>query len=674
MEKVKIKHRIDELKKAINHYRYVYHVLDKQGISEEALDSLKNELKQLEDQYPEFITPDSPTQRVGGKPLEKFKKVAHLVRQWSLEDAFSENEIQEWGNRLQRFLGFSGDIDVVGELKIDGLHVVLTYERGSLKTGATRGDGEIGEDVTQNLKTVESIPLVLAKPLDCVVEGEVFMRKSIFDALNKEREKTGQALLANPRNAAAGAIRQLDPAIAASRRLDSFVYDIAWPENSLPSDQKGELELLSRLGFKVSKHWKQLATIKEAVAFWKEWEIKKDQEDYWVDGIVFKVNDRGLQERLGYTGKAPRFAIAAKFAPEEKTTIVQDIVPFVGRTGKLTPVAFLTPVEIKGSIVSRASLHNYDEIKRLDVRKGDTVAVKKAGDVIPQITTVIKELRKKGARVVEPPSICPMCGSPVKQAPGEVDFLCSNRRCGALRAKQIIYFVSKSGLDIEGLGEKNVQRFIDEGLIEDMLDIFDLTQADIEPLPGFGRKSAENIVNTIQKSKEMPLWRFINALGIDHVGRQTALWLQDWLIKKFGSIKDPLALLNAWKNLTPADLEEIPGIGPKVSYSVVAFAKHPRYQALLEGMATRGVSFIYQKALSLPLVDMSFLFTGTLDSLSRNAAEKKVVELGGTIASSVSRHLSYLVVGRDHGSKLKKAKALGIRVILEKEFLALLKM
>lgn len=673
MTTLQAKKRIEELKKVINRHRYLYHVLDRLEISEAALDSLKHELKQLEDQYPEFITSDSPTQRIGGKPLEKFAKVVHKVRQWSLEDAFSENEIREWSNRVERFLGSSPLPALVGELKIDGFHIVLTYENGLLVNAATRGDGETGEDVTQNLRTVESIPLSLARPVSCVVEGEVFMRKSVWETLNAQRKKKGEPLFANPRNAAAGAIRQLDPSMAAKRRLDSFMYDFVWPDDMIPPSQHKELEMLSSLGFKVNTHWKKFATIDGAVAFWKEWETKKEDQDYWIDGVVVKVDERSLQEKLGYTGKAPRWAIAAKFSPEEKTTIIEDIVPFVGRTGKLTPVAFLKPVELKGSIVSRASLHNYDEIARLDVRKGDTVVVRKAGDVIPQITSVVKELRMPHAKVVHVPRECPMCGFPVRQAKGEVDFFCSNKKCGALRTKQLIYFASKAGLDIEGLGEKNIQRFIDEGFIEDIIDIFDITPQDIQGLPGFGPKSAANIASAIQKAKEMPLWRFVNALGIDYVGKQTAIWIQNWFIANYGNLENPRILLEHWRTLTPDDFAKIPGIGPKASQSMVEFIGQSRHQKLLEALAHRGVRFIYRVAIGLPLEGKTFLFTGSLASMSRGQAEKQVVERGGTISGSVSKSLTYLVAGADPGSKVQKAHALGVPIINEQTFLAMLK-
>ena len=399
MNKKEIKNRIEKLKKEIDHHRYLYHVLDKVEISDAALDSLKHELYELEMQSPEFITPDSPTQRVGGRPLKEFKKVSHTVPQWSFNDAFNEEEIRDFDRRVKRFLADSGEpsearTDYMAELKIDGLHIVLTYKNGLLVTGATRGDGKIGENVTQNIRTIDSIPLKLSEEVDTVVEGEVFMRKSVFEELNKEREKKGEQLLANPRNAAAGAIRQLDPRIVKERRLDCFVYDLSWAGNfPLPETQKEELEKLHKLGFKVNKNRKHCTDIEEAIQVWRHWMKHKEEEDYWIDGIVLKLNRNDWQRKIGYTGKAPRWGIAFKFPAEQATTIVEDIVVQVGRTGALTPVAHLKPVTVMGSMISRATLHNEDEIRRLDLKIGDTVIIQKAGDVIPEVVKVLPNLR-----------------------------------------------------------------------------------------------------------------------------------------------------------------------------------------------------------------------------------------------------------------------------------------
>ncbi|MFZ2969818.1 MAG: NAD-dependent DNA ligase LigA, partial [Minisyncoccia bacterium] len=416
MDKKDIEQRIEKLKKEIDHYRYLYHVLDRVEISDAALDSLKHELEGLEWQYPEFVTADSPTQRIGGKPLDKFRKITHTVPQWSFNDAFNEEEIRDFDKRVKRFLSDSGkpsDVgtDYMAELKIDGLHIVLSYKNGLLMTGATRGDGKIGENVTQNIRTIDSIPLKLSEDVDLVVEGEIFMKKSVFEELNKERKEKGEQLLANPRNAAAGAIRQLDPRIVKERRLDCFVYDLSWAGNfPLPETQKEELEKLHQLGFKVNKNRKHCKNIEEAIEVWKYWMKNKEKEDYWIDGIVLKLNRNDWQRRIGYTGKAPRWGIAFKFPAEQATTVVEDIVVQVGRTGALTPVAHLKPVVVMGSKISRATLHNEDEIRRFDLKIGDTVVIQKAGDVIPEVVKVLPNLRTGNEKDFKMPKKCPICG------------------------------------------------------------------------------------------------------------------------------------------------------------------------------------------------------------------------------------------------------------------------
>lgn len=666
------KKRVEQLKKLINHHRYLYHVLDKQEISEDALDSLKHELKKLEETYPKLITPDSPTQRVGGKPLEKFSKVRHQVKQWSLEDAFSKEEIVAWQKRLAR-LAPEENFDYVCELKIDGLHVILTYEKGKLKTGATRGDGEVGEDVTQNLKTIEAIPLTLAKPIDCIVGGEVFMRKSTLEQLNSQRAKKGEALLANPRNAAAGAIRQLDPRIAAERKLDCFMYDFEWPEQDIPKTQTEELQYLTELGFKVNRHWRHLKTIDQVVAFWETWGKKKGAEDYWIDGAVVKINTKDLQAKLGYTGKSPRFVIAFKFQGEEATTIVERVVPFVGRTGKITPVAFLQPVEIKGTVVSRASLHNYDEVKRLDVREGDTVIVSKAGDVIPQVTKVLRELRRQKAKKVAPPKLCPACNRKLASPKGLVDLFCEHTNCPHTKSKRIVYFFSKQGLDVEGLGEKVINRFIDEGLARNVVDVFDLRQGDIAGLEGFGEKSAQNILQALEEAKHPSLWKFISALGIEHVGAQAALWIARQL-SEHKTIRTPKQLLDTFEHTGAEEWEKIEGIGPKVSESLAEFARNKENKALLKELTKRGIMFESQEGRKQSTISgKTFVFTGSLKGVTRGQAQKQVIEGGGSVTSSVSSGVDYVVAGEHPGSKLAKAKKMNIPILNEQEFLKLRK-
>lgn len=670
MERKEAKARIEELKRVIHYHRYLYHVFDREEISQDALDSLKHELKKLEEAYPQYVTLDSPTHRVGGRPLEKFTKVQHRVKQWSLEDAFSEDEIREWEARMTRIVPDTS-FDYIGELKIDGLHVLLTYEKGVFAAGATRGDGEVGEDVTQNLRTIEAIPLVLTKPLDCVVGGEVFMRKSVFAKLNRERAKAGEALLANPRNAAAGAIRQLDPRIAAARRLDCFAYDIEWMSETLPWTQQGELEMLPSLGFKVNSHWKRFDDINAVIAFWESWEKKRDSEDYWVDGVVIKVSQRPVQERLGYTGKAPRFIIAAKFSGKESTTTVTRVIPSIGRTGKITPVALLIPVQLQGTTVARASLHNYDEVARLDVREGDTVIVSKAGDVIPQVINVVKELRKRGAKVITPPQDCPMCGVRLAKEKDLVDYFCPNPSCSYTRARALVYFFSKQGLNAQGVGEKVIERFLDEGLVRDSVDVFDLRPEDVAPLKGFGSKSAQNIIQAIKDAKAVLLWRFLAALGIEHVGSQTALLLEHWLRKEYGNISNPHDLVSIFAGLSKEQLEAIEGIGPKVSESVLAFASNKRNQNFLNELSKRGLIFLTSSAGGKEhnLRGKTLLLTGSLHGLTRGKAKELIIRQGGRVASGISKKVDYVVIGDNPGSKVDKAKRLGVKIIDEETFL-----
>ena len=574
MNKQEVKNRIEKLKKEINHHRYLYHVLDKQEISDAALDSLKDELYKLEQQYPELITSDSPTQRIGGRPLDKFKKIKHQVAQWSFNDAFEEDEIVDFEKRVKKFLidGSENEkinLDYTCELKIDGLHVVLTYENGILKTGATRGDGKIGEDVTQNLKTIESIPLKIKEGINITVEGEVFMSKTVFKELNKKRERNKEPLFANPRNAAAGAIRQLDSRVVKDRKLDCFVYDLSIPpspplsggETNPPLDkgrlggietQAEELKFLKNLGFKVNKFWKHCRNTNEIFEFYNYWEKHKDDENYWIDGVVVKVNGRDSQDKIGYTGKAPRWAIAYKFPAEQTTTTVEDIKIQIGRTGALTPVAHLTPVNVAGSTVSRATLHNEDEIKRLDVRIGDTVIIQKAGDIIPEVVDVVKGLRTGKEKKFAMPQKCPYCKTEVIKPKGEIAIYCPNKNCFAVELRKLSHFVSKKAFDIDGFGPNKIKQLANEGLVSNFADIFELKKGDLELLERFAEKSSDNLIDAIEESKNITLGRFIFALGIRHVGEETALDL--------GKI---LGTLDKFRNISKEELEAINGIGPK---------------------------------------------------------------------------------------------------------------
>jgi len=663
------KKRIEKLKKAINHHRYLYHILDKQEISEAALDSLKHELYQLERQFPELITSDSPTQRVGGKPLDKFVKIRHKVRQWSFEDVFTEGEIREFDERIKRMLGkkikFLGNLEYTCELKIDGFKIILTYEKGILKTAATRGDGLVGEDVTQNIKTIESIPLRLEKDIDAVVEGEIWMSKKEFEKLNAIQKKNGAPLFANPRNIAAGSIRQLDPKIAASRKLDSFIYDLSWLNFPLPKTQFEELKILSELGFKINSHFKLCKNIDEVISFWKEWQKKREREDYWIDGIVVKLNNQEWQEKIGYTGKAPRFAIAFKFPAEQTTTIVEDIKIQVGRTGVLTPVALLRPVLVAGSTVSRATLHNEDEIKRLGLKIGDTVVIQKAGDVIPDVVKVLEEMRTGREKIFHMPKKCPMCGTEVINEEGSPLAKCPNKKCPSRHRRSLYYFTSKQAMDIEGLGPKIIDALLDNGLIQDAADIFDLKEGDLIPLERFGEKSAKNIIEAIAGRQEISLARFIIALGILHVGEETA---RD-LAEHFNSIDE----------LKKADIEEletIGKIGEVVAKSIYQWFKDNYNKKFLERLLKKikiKSASRRRKKEGTKLAGKTFVLTGVLESMPRDDAKEKIRLLGGNVVESVTTKTDFAVAGKEPGSKYERAKKLEVKIIDEKEFLNMLK-
>jgi len=720
-----IKTRIEKLCQTINHHRYLYHVLDRQEISDAALDSLKHELAELEKQYPQYASPDSPTQRIGGKPLDKFAKVVHKVRQWSFGDAFTEKDIRDFDERVKRMLAKKppstsdvegGKTEYVCELKIDGFKIVLTYENGILKTAATRGDGVTGEDVTQNIKTIESIPLKLEKPLSIVAEGEIWMSRKEFEKLNKEQEKKRLPLFANPRNAAAGSIRQLDPSVAASRKLDSYIYDIALIEkqekkpfsdespvvserekmvsspvfvlkerggnvsfslsgdegessktdisSSFPETQIKELELLEKLGFKVNKNYKLCQNIEEVIAYWKEWQKKKDKEDCWIDGVAVKLNRRDWQELLGYTGKAPRYAIAFKFPAEQATTVVEDIVTQVGRTGALTPVAHLTPVLVAGSVVSRATLHNYSEIKRLGLKIGDTVIIQKAGDVIPEVVRVLKEMRTGKEKEFKMPKTCPVCGGELAQEKDSPIIRCANRNCSVKHRRALYYFASKKAMNIEGLGPKIIDALLDNGLIRDAADIYDLKEGDLEPLKRFGEKSAKNIVNAVNAARTAILPRFLTALGIFHVGEETA----ELLAKEAKSVE-------VLSDMPAEELQKIDGIGPKVAESVYDWFKDKRNRELLERLLKRIKIILPGKSPFLENIKIKgkiFVLTGTMESVSRDKAKEEIKLRGGHLSESLSKNTDFVVAGAEPGSKYDKAKKLGVKIIGEKEFLELL--
>ena len=544
MDKNQVKIRIEKLSQEINKIRYQYHVLDRPDVTDEVYDSLTKELRELEEKFPDLKLPDSPTQRIGGAPLEKFQKVKHRVRQWSFDDVFDFSELQKWEEKVKRLveknpLLNTEKLEYICEIKIDGLKIILNYENGVFVQGATRGDGLIGEDATENIKTIYSVPLKLSLPVDLVAVGECWLSKSELERINNERKKQGEPLFANSRNVAAGSIRQLDPKVAASRKLDSFVYDIdhitynmkhETKEDEIPKTQMEELILLEKLGFKVNQERKLCKNIEEIQKFYESWKNRKDKEDYGIDGIVIKINSRVIQDALGYTGKSPRWGVAYKFPAEKVTTVIEDIKIQVGRTGALTPVAHLRPVVVAGSTVSRATLHNEDEINRLDTRIGDTVVIRKAGDVIPEVVEVLKDLRTGEERKFKMPTVCPICGSAVmreaiseKKKETSSATYCKNKKCFAQEKEKIIHFVSKKGFNIDGLGERIVEQLMNEGLVSNFSDIFELTKGDLEPLERFAEKSAENLIEAIEKSKKITLPKFLFALGIRHAGEETAV-------------------------------------------------------------------------------------------------------------------------------------------------------
>ncbi len=674
MDKVEAKKRISKLIEQIDDLRYRYHVLDDPTVTDAIYDSLQQELRSLEEMYPDLKRTDSPLQRIGGKPLNKFVKVNHEVRQWSFNDVFSPAEIGEWESRIKKLISSDDsdfELEYVCELKIDGLHIVFTYEQGELKLAATRGDGKIGENVTQNIKTIQSVPLKLPKPIDIIVEGEVWLSEGQLLKINKKRQSDGLPEFANPRNAAAGTIRQLDPKIVAERKLDCFIYDWSGGKEKFPETQKQELESLKALGFKVNPHYKLCRNLSEVIDYWKYWQEHRKNEPYWIDGVVVKVNSRNLQQKMGYVGKAPRWAIAFKFPAEEVTTVVENISVQVGRLGTLTPVAELRPVKLAGTTVRRATLHNEDQIKRLGVKIGDTVVIRKAGEIIPEVLSVLTKMRTGKEREFKMPKRCPVCNSTVTKKTilekGEgksVALFCENKNCFAQKLRNLIHFVSKKGFNIDGLGEKIVAQLSEEGLLKSPADFFALQKDDLLPLERFAEKSADNLIKAIEAAKKIPLARFIYALGIAHVGEETAISLANYF-------KD----INSWRKLKPADLDQIDDIGPVVSQSIIDWLTVTENQSLLSDLIKQGVEVLSAKTrlASTQLSGKKIVVTGTLVNLSRDEAKEKIRESGGDWVSSVSKNTDFVVVGDNPGSKARKAKDLGVKIISEKELLEMIK-
>lgn len=661
-----VRARHEKLVGLIEQYRTLYHVYDREEITPEALDSLKRELVQIETQYPSLVTPTSPSQRIAGAPLPGFKKVRHAVSQWSLNDAFTPEDIEEFDARVKRFLADSFNAPqptYLCELKIDGLKVVLTYEKGVLRTAATRGDGVVGEDVTHNVRTIESVPLALVRPIDLIVEGEVWLPERELARINNEREKKSEPVFANPRNAAAGTIRQLDPRVASSRKLDTFIYELAQTEEKRPPDQLGELAYLRDLGFKVNPHFSHAKTVPEIIRFWETWKKKGRAQEYWVDGVVVKVNEAEYEEALGYTGKGPRFAIAFKFPAEQVTTVVEGIELQVGRTGVLTPVAHLRPVSVAGTTVSRATLHNEDEINRLDVRIGDTVVLQKAGDIIPDIVRVLPELRTGKEKKFTWPKRVAACGGDgaIERVPGTSAWRCVNRDSAVLAKRRLRHFASRAALNIEGLGKETAELLVDDGLVSTFDDLFTLEVGDLLALEGFAEISAEKLIANIKKASRVPLERLLLGLSIDHVGEETARLVAE----HFGTIERV-------RKATREELAAIHGIGEVVADSIYEWFRAPEKKAIFDRLLTYLTIPRAEARAAGKLSGKTFVITGTLSSMSREEAEAKIRALGGSASSSVSKKTSYLVTGDSAGSKLEKARALGVRVLSEGEFATML--
>jgi DNA ligase (NAD+) len=649
--------RAAQLRGSITRIREAQNTRDLSLITPDAQDSLKYELAQLEEKFPELVTPDSPTQIIAGKPLPELTKVRHRAQQWSFNDAFTEADIRAFDERVRK-LAPKASYDL--ELKIDGLKVVFTYEKGKLVLAATRGDGVIGEDVTHNVRTIRSVPTMLARPIDCVVEGEVYLTKSGLKELNALRKTQGKSEFANPRNAAAGSLRQLDPGIAAERPLAAFIYDLAESSEPFPPTQSEELEYLRALGFPVNPEHTHADSLDDIWSYWKKWHgPARAKLDYQLDGIVLKVESRLDQERLGYTGKAPRYAIAYKFPPEQVQTILEDIGLQVGRTGVLTPVAHLRPVAVAGVMVSRATLHNEDFIKEKDIRIGDTVILQRAGDVIPEVVEVIKDLRPKGAKEWKFPTHSALCGGDgaIERVPGQAARRCATAGSFGQQSRKLIHFAGRSALDIEGMGKETVKLLLEQQLVSDFDDMFDLTKDELLELEGFEEKKASNLIEAIEKAKKVPLDRVLVGLSIPHIGDENARLLAE----RFTS-------LSRLRATTANELGKVGGIGPILAESVAAWFKDAGNRALLKRLEKHLKIQKIAAPKGGPLKGKTVVITGTLPTLSREDAEQKVRDAGGKAASSVSAKTSFVVAGESAGSKLARAESLGVEVIDEREF------
>lgn len=726
MNSSQIRDRVEKLRAELSRHQRLYYALDAPEISDTAYDSLMTELLSLERDFPEFDSPVSPSKRVGAAPLDSFEKVRHEIAQRSFDDAFDADDMRKWEERNMKMLEKSTLtpelIQYDCELKIDGLKIVLTYERGVLVRAVTRGDGMVGEDVTQNVRTISSIPLQLTAPVTAIVAGEIWLSKRELERLNTERKHNGQPLFANTRNAAAGSLRQLDSRVTAARKLSSFLYDIERIEGGIlgaesevsemdggKSDsgmgafkkQTEELKLLKQLGFKVNSEFRVCGSLEEVAAYYAEWNKKRAELDYEIDGIVVKIESLALQDRLGATGKAPRWGIAYKFPAEEVSTVIESIAVQVGRTGALTPVAHLCPVRVAGSMVSRATLHNEDEVRRLDIRIGDTVIIRKAGDVIPEIVRVLENFRTGEEKIFHMPKVCPACGSPVaREALGRVDkglsevqsaaYYCSSPNCSATEKEKIVHAVGRKGFDISGFGEKVAEQLFEEGLVANISDIFELKEGDLEPLSRFAEKSAGNLVTAIRESRSIAFPKFLFALGIRHVGEETAYLIATTIqngalggkTEKLGvgngrdDMKNLTDIIRIFPKISAGEWTHIKGIGEKAGESLSAWFTNPKNIDCLLRMKQFGVEVVLEENIASPesaVIGKTFVLTGELARFTRDEAKDMIRKSGGNISSSVSKKTDFVVSGSDPGSKLEKARVLGIRILNEEEFAELVK-
>ena len=650
-----IRHEIEELREKLRHHEHLYYVLDKPEISDAEYDVLMRRLSSLEEAHPELITPDSPTRRVGGKPREGFLKVRHSVQMLSLDNALNEEELRGFLNRI-------GDVRYVTELKLDGLSMAAHYQKGQFVQAVTRGDGMVGEDVTENARTIRSLPLGISgnRP-ELEVRGEAMMNRRGFERLNTEREEQGLARFANPRNAAAGGLRALDPAVTASRRLDFYPYLLLSAGEPVYGSHWESLEELQKLGFKVNPHRRLCQNIDEVLAFCAEWENKRESLPYEIDGVVVKVDSIEAQQRLGWTSKAPRWAIAYKYAARQASTIVEGIGVQVGRTGALTPVAHLRPVPVGGVTVSRATLHNEDEIARLGVEIGDEVLVERSGDVIPKVVRVTRQGAKRSP--FHMPKHCPVCGGNIVREEDEAASRCVNTNCPARLKESILHFAARPVMNIDGMGDALVDQLVDRGLVKSVSDIYDLTLEQLVDLERMGKKSAENVLRNIEKSRQNPLPRVLVGLGIRFVGVRTAVLLAE-----------ALGSLDAIAQADVETLQQAEEVGPKVAESIHEFFRDSHNRDLVERLRKAGLKFDHPKKVKKagPFDGMTFVLTGTLASMTREQATERIEAAGGKVSGSVSKKTSYVVAGEDAGSKLDKAKTLGVPVVEEEKFLEML--